>query len=97
MPDEEVFEIEFHDGSITIWAILPVPEVGQSDTDPVRKELATYAYRDLPVSTIDIDGVRSIGQGDQATDSIVLRADNIAIREEDTADETASTESPPRD
>lgn len=92
MADEEVFEIEFHNGNITIWAILPVPEVGQSDTDPVRKKLATYEYRDLPVSTIDIDGVRSIIQGDEATDSIALRADHVTIRDEDAADETPSTE-----
>lgn len=77
MAEERVFEVEFHNGNVTVWAILPVPEVGQEDTEPVRKRLQTYDYSDLPVSDIRIDDVRGIVAGDEAADSIALRVGNV--------------------
>jgi len=79
MSEERVFEVEFHNGNVTVWAILPVPEVGQDDTEPVRKRLQTYDYSDLPVSDINIDDVRGIVAGDEAADSIALQVGDVEI------------------
>ena len=83
MSAERVFEVEFHNGNVTVWAILPVPEVGQEDTEPVRKRLQTYDYSDLPVSDVRIDDVRGIVAGDEASDSIALRVGDVRIGVDD--------------
>jgi hypothetical protein len=79
MSGERVFEVEFHNGNVTIWAILPVPEVGQDDTEPVRKRLQTYDYSELPVTDVRIDDVRGIVAGEQAADSIALQVGDVEL------------------
>jgi hypothetical protein len=79
MSGERVFEVEFHNGNVTIWAILPVPEVGQDDTEPVRKRLQTYDYSDLPVTDLRIDDVRGIVAGEEASDSIAVQVGDVQI------------------
>lgn len=79
MADEPVFEVEFHDGNITVWTIVPVPDVGQEDTDPVRKKLDTYQYRDLPIEDVRIDDFQGFVAGSQGSSSIVLRAGHVEL------------------
>jgi hypothetical protein len=79
MSGERVFEVEFHNGNVTVWAILPVPEVGQDDTEPVRKRLQTYDYAELPVTDVRIDDVRGIVAGEQAADSIALQVGDVEL------------------
>lgn len=79
MSSGELFEVEFHGGNVTFWAILSVPEVGQEDTEPVKKKLETYKYRDLPLSHIRIGDVKEIVQGEQTSDSISLRVGTLEL------------------
>lgn len=87
MPGEPVFEVEFHDGNITVWTIVPVPDVGQEDADPVRKQLDTYQYRDLPIEDIDISDFRGFVPGSQGSASIAMRVGTVELRADESAPE----------
>lgn len=80
MPEDPTFEIEFHDGNITIWTIVPVPDVGQEDAEPVRKQLETYQYRDLPIEDIHISDFHGFVAGSEGSASIAMRVGNVELR-----------------
>jgi len=78
-PDEQVFEIEFHDGNVSVFAVLPVPDIGQDEGDPVRQRLHTFQYRDLPIENVEIEGVEAIVQGSEGSDTLAIRATHVEL------------------
>lgn len=82
-----MFEVEFHDGNITVWTIVPVPDVGQEDADPVRKQLDTYQYRDLPIEDVQISDFRGFVAGSQGSASIAMRVGHVELQADDSTAE----------